>query len=332
MRRTGLILCATLACALGAGAAAARADTPPPTETTPTTTAPAPAAIADGVEVGPVAVGGMSLEQATAAVLDAYLAPVELRIGAATVTVSPRRFRVVAPVAAAIARALGVAPGTVVPLRASLDRGRLDAYVAWLAKRYHTEPVDSRLLLRGGRPVVTKPLLGRTIRILPTTMLIRDQVWNGTRTPITVPVAVVRPKLTPAAVGPVIVIRRGENRLILYRGAKLVRTFPVATGQAAYPTPLGSFHIVVMWKNPTWYPPTQDAWAKGLKPVPPGPNNPLGTRWMGLSAPGVGIHGTDEPASIGYSVSHGCIRMQVPQAEWLFDHVVVGTPVFIVPG
>jgi lipoprotein-anchoring transpeptidase ErfK/SrfK len=118
--------------------------------------------------------------------------------------------------------------------------------------------------------------------------------------------------------------------LTLYRGARYVRQFHVATGQAIYPTPLGNFHIVVKWENPTWYPPTQDAWAKGLKPVPPGPNNPLGTRWMGIDAPGVGIHGTDEPASIGYSESHGCIRMLVPDAEWLFEHVTVGTPVFIV--
>jgi len=84
-------------------------------------------------------------------------------------------------------------------------------------------------------------------------------------------------------------------------------------------------------KNPWWYPPTQDAWAKGLQPVPPGPGNPLGTRWMGLSAPGVGIHGTDEPWSIGHSESHGCIRMQVPDAEWLYKRVRVGTPVFIIP-
>jgi lipoprotein-anchoring transpeptidase ErfK/SrfK len=51
---------------------------------------------------------------------------------------------------------------------------------------------------------------------------------------------------------------------------------------------------------------------------------------MGLSAPGVGIHGTPEPQSIGYSESHGCIRMLIPQAEWLFNHVDIGTTVFIV--
>jgi lipoprotein-anchoring transpeptidase ErfK/SrfK len=64
--------------------------------------------------------------------------------------------------------------------------------------------------------------------------------------------------------------------------------------------------------------------------VPPGPGNPLGTRWMGLSAPGVGIHGTPDAASIGYSASHGCIRMRIPEAEWLFRHVELGTPIFIV--
>jgi lipoprotein-anchoring transpeptidase ErfK/SrfK len=57
----------------------------------------------------------------------------------------------------------------------------------------------------------------------------------------------------------------------------------------------------------------------------------LGTRWMGLSVPGVGIHGSDEPWSIGQLESHGCIRMQVASAEWLFNRVRVRTPVFIIP-
>ena len=83
-----------------------------------------------------------------------------------------------------------------------------------------------------------------------------------------------------------------------------------------------------MQLNPWWYPPPSP-WAKGLKPVPPGPGNPLGTRWMGLDAPGVGIHGTPDDASIGYSASHGCVRMHIPDAEWLFHHVKLGTPVVI---
>jgi lipoprotein-anchoring transpeptidase ErfK/SrfK len=127
----------------------------------------------------------------------------------------------------------------------------------------------------------------------------------------------------------VIVIRRGSNRLYLYNGVRPWRVFGVATGQSSYPTPLGRWQIVVKWRNPWWYPP-KSPWAQGAKPIPPGPGNPLGTRWMGLSASGVGIHGTPDDASIGYSASHGCIRMHIPDAEWLFNHVRIGTTVFIV--
>jgi lipoprotein-anchoring transpeptidase ErfK/SrfK len=152
---------------------------------------------------------------------------------------------------------------------------------------------------------------------------------DGTRAPLTLLTHPVAPKRTAASFGPVIVITRGVNTLRLFRGTRLVRTFRVATGQAIYPTPSGLWRIVDKQLNPWWYPPTTSEWARGLKPVPPGPSNPLGTRWMGLNAPGVGIHGTDAPASIGYSASHGCIRMQVPEAEWLFQHVQIGTPVVI---
>jgi lipoprotein-anchoring transpeptidase ErfK/SrfK len=138
----------------------------------------------------------------------------------------------------------------------------------------------------------------------------------------------IEPKKTVADFGPIIVIRRGANELRYYEGAKLVRKFGVATGQSIYPTPTGMFSIVDMQLNPWWLPP-DSPWAKGLKPIPPGPGNPLGTRWMGLSAPGVGIHGTPDDASIGYSASHGCIRMHIPDAEWVFHHVAVGTPVLI---
>jgi lipoprotein-anchoring transpeptidase ErfK/SrfK len=108
-----------------------------------------------------------------------------------------------------------------------------------------------------------------------------------------------------------------------------VWSFGIATGQASFPTPLGSYEITTMQRNPWWYPPPSD-WAEDSDPVPPGPGNPLGTRWMGLSAPYVGIHGTPDAASIGYSASHGCIRMHISDAEWLFRRVKVGTPVFII--
>jgi L,D-transpeptidase ErfK/SrfK len=117
--------------------------------------------------------------------------------------------------------------------------------------------------------------------------------------------------------------------LFLYSPRRLVHSWPVATGRPQYPTPLGNYTIVTKQKDPTWTPPDSD-WAKGEDPIGPGSDNPLGTRWMGLSAGGIGIHGTPNPASVGYSASHGCIRMKIPDVEKLFGMVPVGTPVHIV--
>jgi lipoprotein-anchoring transpeptidase ErfK/SrfK len=139
----------------------------------------------------------------------------------------------------------------------------------------------------------------------------------------------VEPSVTRARYGPIVVIRRESKRLHLYRGMRLWKILGVATGQSQYPTPIGHFSIVTMQRHPWWYPPDAE-WAEGEEPIPPGPGNPLGTRWMGLSVSGVGMHGTPDPASIGYSASHGCIRMRIAEAEWLFSRVRVGTPVFIV--
>ena len=203
---------------------------------------------------------------------------------------------------------------------------------AWLAaakKRFARTPVDASLKLKAGKPFLTKDAPGRALDTARLAARIVTALKANTRLPVRARTRTVAAKVSVDSFAETIVINRSVNRLSLYDLGKLRRTFKVATGQAIYPTPAGVWHIVVKWKNPTWYPPVQDAWARGLKPVPPGPNNPLGTRWMGLDAPGVGIHGTDEPASIGYSASHGCIRMQVPEAEWLFDHVDVGTTVYI---
>jgi len=121
-----------------------------------------------------------------------------------------------------------------------------------------------------------------------------------------------------------------ERKLYLYSEGKLVKTYSVAVGRPSYPTPQGQWKIITKVVNPTWTPP-DSPWAAGAVPIGPGPDDPLGTRWMGLSAPGVGIHGTNEPWSIGSYASHGCIRMHVSDAEDLFDRVFVGTPVDIVP-
>jgi lipoprotein-anchoring transpeptidase ErfK/SrfK len=315
VKRAGLIL-ALVVCALGVGVSRAQADPPP-------------AVIATDVQIGSVDVSGLTADQATAAVEQVYLAPVAVRVGHYGVSVSPHRFWTSLHLAPAVQTALIAPADTAVSLTPTLAAKRVVNWVAKLARKTDRAPVDGTLVLRHNRPFFTHSHPGRALRRLPTRMMIEHAIVQGTRSVIVAPVKVLSATATTSE--PVIVIHRGINRLFLYNGTHLVRVFPVATGQAAWPTPLGHFEIVVKQKNPWWFPPTQDSWAAGAKPVPPGPDNPLGTRWMGLSAPGVGIHGTDEPWSIGHSESHGCIRMQVPSAEWLFNRVRVGTPVFIVP-
>ncbi|MEN3312701.1 MAG: hypothetical protein V7645_2030 [Actinomycetota bacterium] len=288
------------------------------------------AAIPLGVTIGGVQVGGLTPEAAATAVEQAFQTPLELHLGSTRILVTPDILGAAPVVDKAIERALAAEPNSTIPLGVSVVYGAPAAFISTLAKRYDVPAVDSKLFLRQLRPWLSKERAGRK---LDQRQAIRDvgAAVTGSliRTPVTLTQTAVRPKMTRANFGPVIVIRRSSNQLFLYEGMRYRRLFAVATGQHQYPTPLGRFSIMVKWKNPWWYPP-DSPWAQGQKPVPPGPGNPLGTRWMGLSAPGVGIHGTPTDGSIGYSVSHGCIRMHIPQAEWLFNHVEIGTTVFIV--
>ena len=143
------------------------------------------------------------------------------------------------------------------------------------------------------------------------------------------PDGIVGPEVVGALTGR-IVVDLSECKLFLYLDGKLVKTYSVAVGQPAYPTPTGDFRIVSMIKDPTWIPP-DSPWAKGLEPIPPGPDNPVGTRWIGTSAKGVGIHGTSADYSIGTHASHGCIRMHMWDVEDLFTRVLVGMPIHIQP-
>jgi lipoprotein-anchoring transpeptidase ErfK/SrfK len=299
------------------------------TATSPTTTAPLPDVIPPGVTIGGVPVGTLSSDQAYAAVQQAFSRPLPLLVAGHRLAPSPAQFGAVARIKAAVEKAKTAIPGADVPLVVTVARPRIRTYVAKVAKRFERAPVDAQLSLRRLRPWISKEVPGLTLDRKRSAASIAASLIGGSRALLRLPTRTVAPQVTRKGWGPVIVIRRGQNRLYLYRGMHLERAFGVATGQRIYPTPLGRFQIMVKWKNPWWYPPNSP-WAKGQKPIPPGPGNPLGTRWMGLSAPGVGIHGTPDDASIGYSVSHGCIRMHIRDAEWLFNHVDVGSTVFIV--
>ena len=300
------------------------------TTTTPTTTTRQPQAfyIASGVTVGKTDVGGMTPAEARAIVQAKFDAALDVHFGAKTSSVSPRKLGATARVRLAIDQARRATPNAHVPLFVNLRSGGVSRYVKGLALRLDSPARDARLTgLRALRPWITKERTGKVIKQRNAVRRIVAALRTHERT-VRIRAARVDPRVTRARFGPIIVIRRESKVLNLYRGMRLWKRLGVATGQSSYPTPLGHFSIVTMQRHPWWYPPDSD-WAQDEKPIPPGPGNPLGTRWMGLSAAGVGIHGTPDPASIGYSASHGCIRMRIPEAEWLFSRVRVGTPVFI---
>ncbi len=298
------------------------------TTTTTVPTIPTPRLLPEGVTIGGIPVGNLLPSEAASEIRAYFSTQLKLRLGKQVFTADPNALAT-PKITKAITRAKKARPFANLGLAVVVKQVKLRTFVASLAPKVDKAPVDSRLILRHLKPYLTRERPGLALAQSATVNAVAKALRLNERGFVKLRTKKTKAETTRKSFGPVIVIHRGSNRLYLYRGVKEYRIFPVATGQSVYPTPLGNFQIVVMWRNPWWYPPNS-AWAKGEQPIPPGPNNPLGTRWMGLSSPGVGIHGTNNDASIGYSVSHGCIRMHVRDAEWLFNHVAVGTPVFIV--
>ena len=227
-------------------------------------------------------------------------------------------------VRAALAQALQI------PLDVEVSRAKLRRYVEKLARRFDREAVDARRRAQGDQAALVEAQDGRKLRCErgsePASSL-ATHIATRSRSSSTSPSR-----------------RSGSSRRACDRHPPRFEE-PAATGgrrssSAASASPPASRRIRPRSATTRSRPCSatrggtrrRPDWAADSDPVPPGPGNPLGTRWMGISAPYVGIHGTPDAASIGYSASHGCIRMRIPEAEWLFQHVDVGTPVFIVAG
>ncbi len=118
-----------------------------------------------------------------------------------------------------------------------------------------------------------------------------------------------------------IVISIPDRRLALLEDGKLVKSYPIAVGAHVSPSPDGEFAVINHARNPTY--------RHGGKEILPGKDNPLGTRWIGLSLKGYGIHGTNVPSSIGKAASHGCFRMGQADVEELYSRVQVGDTVTV---
>lgn len=331
---------AVAALALASGAtgqtttpAPAPTPTTPPTPATPTTPALPPGVIAPGVTIAGVPVGGQTAAQARATVTAAFaprMANFVLVARGKRVTLSPRTSGYSADIPRAVKAALMVGRSkpnvaTDIPVTQRVNATRLAAVIRYRTKSRDVPARDATTVVRNNRLVLTKSRAGVAIDVPGAVKRVRAQMLNRRTSTVPLPSRRVRANVTtpPDA----ILVVRSSFRLTVAHNGRL-RAFPVAVGMPAYPTPYGNFQVTDMQRNPTWYPP-DSRWAAGLGPVPPGSGNPLGTRWIGTSAPGIGMHGTPSPGSIGTRASHGCIRMYIGDAERLFTLTSVGTPVYI---
>ena len=170
-----------------------------------------------------------------------------------------------------------------------------------IARAHFTDPVTlARLNHLSGERV--RP--GRTL-LLPTLMILPAEIADG------------------------LMLNIPERRVYFFRKGHYVARYPVAVGMLTWETPIGRFRLVRKVMNPVWVPPRVMVEREGISnaDVPPGPNNPLGDRWMGWSAPEVGFHSTYAVQSVGKLASHACVRMYPEHAHQLFPNVGLGMPI-----
>ncbi len=142
--------------------------------------------------------------------------------------------------------------------------------------------------------------------------------------------------IVPTEMSHGLVINLPELGLYHFRSGTYQRRYALAVGKRTWQTPTGDFQILNKTRNPTWVVPAsiqeemEEQGIEVIEKVPPGPKNPLGAYWMGTSAPGVGLHATNRPWTVGNSVSHGCMRMLPDEIAELFPQIELGTPVKII--
>lgn len=218
----------------------------------------------------------------------------------------------------------------------TFNKGRVVDYLDEIRQTVDRDPIDAKVEFAASGLKVREARVGLTVRASELHQKIRKAIVD----PSADHSLVAKTDHTPPKVGTddidkeyatAIVVDRASFRLRLYKDLKLVKTYPIAVGAIGRETPPGLYNIQNKAVNPAWTMPNSDwvAPADRGKVVPGGvPENPLKSRWLGVYD-GVGVHGTDNDASIGTNASKGCIRMHVWDVEELYDEVPVGAPIYI---
>jgi lipoprotein-anchoring transpeptidase ErfK/SrfK len=311
--------------------------------------------IAEGITAAGIDIGGMT-EDAARKKLRQELAydlerPLKVRYKGRAFTLKPKQARIRTNVEEMVERAAdrsregnvisrslrSITGGEVhedIPVKVTYDKRAVTALVKRVKRKVDQPARDASVDFAGGS---IQPVAGKNGRRLDAGRL-TSQIESALVEPtsereVRARVVVTKPEVTTKELASkypkIIVVSKASTSVTLYENLKPAKTYQVAVGSAGYPTPSGRFTIQNKQVDPVWNVPNSD-WAGDLagRSIPPGPQNPLKARWMGIYG-GAGFHGTSDVGSIGSAASHGCVRMAVSDVIDLYDRVEVGTPVFV---
>jgi lipoprotein-anchoring transpeptidase ErfK/SrfK len=311
--------------------------------------------IADGIIAGGIDVGGLRAGEARA-VLERELAqparrPLTVRVGRRRFTLSAARARIATDVEGMVQEALersrdgnllsrslrSLTGGEVeetVEAKVTWSRAAVSRLVRRVKRRVDRRPEDAQVTASAGGLERVAHKDGLAVRGRELERNVNAELANPAADRLVVGrTKVTKPDVTTDQLAQrypaYIIVNRSRFQLRYYRNLEHVKTYRIAVGQVGLETPAGLYHVQNKAVDPAWHVPNSD-WAGDLagRVIPPGPENPIKARWMGIYD-GAGIHGTDAVSSLGTNASHGCIRMAIPDVKELYDRVEVQTPVYI---
>ena len=313
--------------------------------------------IAPGVKVGGVDVGGRDADSARKIIKREVVAPLQQPVVVAydgkTYKLSPKRLNETADIDGMVQEAIdrsregsildrvsryasgGDVDANIEP-RVEYDRSAVKKFVNQLAASIDRDSVDATVLPTSDGAKLQKRAgqAGLAVEKGPTTDAIDQAARSPGRDQAIHPVVrQTKPEVKTRDLRRVyaryITIDRSSFTLRFFHHLKLKRSYTIAVGQQGLETPAGLYHATDKQVDPSWHVPNS-AWAGDLagQVIPPGPADPLKSRWIGIYD-GAGIHGTDDLGSLGTAASHGCVRMSIPDVEDLYDRVEVGDPIYV---
>ena len=221
-----------------------------------------------------------------------------------------------------------------VPLRVANSREKLYGFIDVIAKEIDRPGVSATINPTGYSLNVTASHEGVAVQKRFLAARILRQLRDPTSTHIVlIPTRTLRPHVSSTRLAykyqTFLTIDRAHFTLRLWKDLHLAHSYTIAVGRQGLETPAGLYEINDRQVNPSWHVPNS-AWAGALagRVIPPGPDDPIKSRWLGFYN-GAGIHGTDEISSLGTAASHGCIRMSIPDVEQLYPQVPLHTPIYV---